>query len=222
MWKFILLFLSVLMFSCSNSEQKNIVVTNSIPDSPYNVNPIKNGANFPNLSLESVSGDLVKIDSLISQRPTIFIYFRGGWCYYCNLHFDQIHAVEDSLINLGYQLVTLSSDLPEKMTPAMKQYADKILMLSDSDSKLAKELGIAYYLHESAYQDYIDLGIELENTQGNKNHVLPVPAVFIVNKIGIINFQYVNPDYKVRLHPHVLLSAAKEYLNYTIEPAKNH
>ncbi len=222
MWKFILLFLSVLTFSCSNSEQNTIITTNILPDSPYKVNPIKNGETFPNLSLQSVSGDLVKLDSLISQKPTIFIYFRGGWCYYCNLHFDQIHSVEDSLINIGYQLVTISSDLPEKMTPGMKQHADKLLMLSDSESKLAEKLGIAYSLDESVYQDYIDLGIELENTQGNNLHLLPVPGVFIVDKKGIVNFNYVNPDYKVRLHPHVLLSAAKEYLNYSIDLAKKH
>ena len=34
-----------------------------------------------------------------------------------------------------------------------------------------------------------------------------VPAVFLVGKSGRIEFQYVNPNYKVRLQPEVLLAA---------------
>jgi hypothetical protein len=40
---------------------------------------------------------------------------------------------------------------------------------------------------------------------------LPAPAVFIVSGKGQILFQYVNPDYKVRLHPEILLAAAKAF-----------
>jgi hypothetical protein len=43
--------------------------------------------------------------------------------------------------------------------------------------------------------------------------VLPAPSTFIIGTDGIINFQYTNPDYKVRLHPDVLLAAARAYVN---------
>ncbi len=217
MKNYILLLITVFTLSCSKNEEIKQVADPIFPNSPFKVNSIKNGESFPTLSLKSSEGNIINLDSLISTKPTIFIYFRGGWCYYCNLHFDQIHSVEDSLINLGYQLVTASSDLPEKMTPGMKQYADKLLLLSDSNSELAKKLGIAYSLDESAYQEFLDLGIKLEETQGNKEHLLPVPGVFIVDKKGIVNFNYLNPDHKVRLHPKVLLCAAREYLDYNIE-----
>lgn len=41
---------------------------------------------------------------------------------------------------------------------------------------------------------------------------LPVPAVFLVNTDGIIQFQYVNPNYNVRLKKEVILAAAKAFL----------
>ncbi len=217
MYRYIFIIIAVFAFACTQGQEEKQAKVDSLPTSPYEVNIIKNGQEFPSLSLKSADGKLVSLDSLINTKPTIFIYFRGGWCYYCNLHFDQIHAVEDSILNLGYQLVTVSSDLPEKMTPGMKQYAEKLLLLSDSDSELAKKLGIAYALDESAYQDFLELGIKLEETQGNKEHLLPVPGVFIVDKRGIINFNYVNPNHKIRLHPNVMICAAKEYLDYNIE-----
>ncbi len=46
----------------------------------------------------------------------------------------------------------------------------------------------------------------------NKLFLLPVPAVFLVNTDGIIQFQYVNPNYTVRLKKEVILAAAKVFL----------
>ena len=42
-----------------------------------------------------------------------------------------------------------------------------------------------------------------------KHGILPVPAVFAVDRDGAIAFTYVNPDYKVRLPADELLEAAK-------------
>ena len=42
-----------------------------------------------------------------------------------------------------------------------------------------------------------------------KHGVLPVPAVFAIDAKGVIEFSYVNPDYKRRLPADELLAAAK-------------
>ena len=40
--------------------------------------------------------------------------------------------------------------------------------------------------------------------------MLPVPAVFFVGGTkGLIEFEYVNPDYRVRLSPDLLVAAAR-------------
>ena len=39
-----------------------------------------------------------------------------------------------------------------------------------------------------------------------------MPSVFLVGTDGIIDFAYVNPDYKTRLDSEVLLAAAKATL----------
>lgn len=56
------------------------------------------------------------------------------------------------------------------------------------------------------YQEY---GIDLEEASGQTHHVLPVPAVYFVSAEGKVLFQYVNPDYRVRLEPEILLAAAR-------------
>jgi len=47
-------------------------------------------------------------------------------------------------------------------------------------------------------------------TTGGKNVylLLPVPSVFILDKTGIIHFEYINPDFKQRLSPEKLKSVS--------------
>lgn len=42
------------------------------------------------------------------------------------------------------------------------------------------------------------------------NHLLPVPAVFVIDREARIRFRYFNPDYKERLSGEALLKAARE------------
>jgi peroxiredoxin len=52
-------------------------------------------------------------------------------------------------------------------------------------------------------------GADLEDASGENHHMLPVPAVFLAGTNGVIQFTYANPDYRVRLHPDLLLAAAR-------------
>ncbi len=42
-----------------------------------------------------------------------------------------------------------------------------------------------------------------------RHGVLPVPAVFAINREGIIEYAYANPDYKIRMSADDLMAAAK-------------
>ena len=39
--------------------------------------------------------------------------------------------------------------------------------------------------------------------------LLPVPSVFILDKVGKIRYEYVNPDFKQRLNPELLKVVAQ-------------
>jgi peroxiredoxin len=86
-------------------------------------------------------------------------------------------------------------------------------LVSDSEAAGIKGFGIAFRVDDQTFDAYKKFKIDLEEHSGAKHHLLPVPAVFIIGKNGTILFQYVNPDYKVRLSPDVLLAAAKAYAN---------
>ena len=44
---------------------------------------------------------------------------------------------------------------------------------------------------------------------GEKRLVLPIPAIYVIDAQGLVQFNYVNPNYKVRIHELLLLKAAE-------------
>jgi peroxiredoxin len=73
----------------------------------------------------------------------------------------------------------------------------------------ARAYHIAYHLDAAAMAQYGEHGVDLEAASGQKHHELPVPAVFIIDRSGIIRFEYANPDYTTRIEPEALLEAAQ-------------
>ena len=67
-------------------------------------------------------------------------------------------------------------------------------------------------MDDKTIERYKGYHIDLEESSGEKHHQLPVPSAFVVGTDGVIRFTYVNPDYKVRVDPDVLLAAARAAL----------
>lgn len=82
-------------------------------------------------------------------------------------------------------------------------------LLSDSKMNAAQSFGVAYRVDEMTLKQLQQYGIDIEAASGEKHHILPVPAVFLIGTDGQIKFQYVHPDYKIRLDSELLLAAAR-------------
>ena len=85
-------------------------------------------------------------------------------------------------------------------------------LLSDSSMTAATQFGLAWQLPPTLVEKYSNWDIDLEGASGQTHHMLPVPAVLVVGTDGIIRFQYVNPNHRIRLEVDVLLAAAKAHL----------
>jgi len=110
---------------------------------------------------------------------------------------------------MGYQIIAISPDRPEKIQKSLEAKQYRYLFLSDSNNAASSAFGIAFRLSDDLNKKYRGYGINIEAASGRKDHILPVPAVFLVGTDGIIKFEYANPDYRVRLDIEVLMSAAK-------------
>lgn len=111
---------------------------------------------------------------------------------------------------LGVQLVAISPDSPEKLTQTQEKLKLGFRLLSDSEAGLIRKLGIAFQLDDATVAKYKnEYKVDLEGASGQKHHQLPVPSAFVVDRSGLIHLSYVNPNYKIRVDPEVLLAAAR-------------
>lgn len=172
-------------------------------------NPLKVGDSVPDVKLRTEDGSEVALLKLVSEKPTVLIFYRGGWCPFCNRHLQSLAGIEEDLNRSGVRLLAISPDKPEKLkaTPDRKKLGYRLL--SDSDAAVAKGFGIAFKVDDATVEKYKGFGIDLEAASGRDHHMLPHPAVFVVDTSGKIRFAHVNPDYKVRLEPSKILEAAK-------------
>ena len=124
----------------------------------------------------------------------------------------QLQQIHSKLVKLGYQILFISPDRPEKIRELTEKSKFDHVILSDSKITAAAAFGVVYLVDNETLALFRGFGIDLEEASGESHNMLPVPSVFIVNKQGVVEFNYVNPDYKVRIDPDLLLAAAKASL----------
>lgn len=174
-----------------------------------NTTRLKTGDAIPDVKLRSEDNAEVSLRKLVSEKPTVLIFYRGGWCPFCNRHLQALAGIEDELNKAGAQLIAISPDQPSKLKGTPDRDKLHYRLLSDSDAAGAKAFGIAFKVDDATVEKYKGYGINLETASGRDHHLLPHPAVFVANTNGVLRFAHVNEDYKVRLEPKRILDAVK-------------
>jgi len=161
------------------------------------------GENIPEAILTAPDGTTHSLLSIISEKPTIILFYRGGWCPYCNKHLSDIVKVENDIFELGYQIIAISPDSPENLQQTTEKDTLNYSLYSDGNGTIAREFGIAFKAPEK-YSDKL-----AKSSNGLNTGFLPGSSVFVLDKSGKILFEYINPDYKTRLKSGLLIAVLK-------------
>lgn len=178
-----------------------------IAEKAADISPLLIGETIPDTELKAPDGNTHKFSGIVGEKATVLLVYRGGWCPFCNAHLSEIQGVQSEVINLGYQIVAVSPDSPENLQVTDEKDKLAYSLYSDADGKLIQSLGIAFKAPER-YSGMLN-----KSSGGLNDGFLPVPSVFIVDTSGKILFEYINPDYKIRLSAGLLLAVLKELKN---------
>lgn len=181
-----------------------------VADSPENVTPLEVNESIPDVTLTDAFGHGMDLQDMISEKPTLLVFYRGGWCPYCNTHLSSLAEIENELYNMGIQILAVSPDRPEYLKESMMQHMLDYKLLSDGDMNAAKKFGLAYRVDSETINRYKNGGRDLAERSGHDHYMLPVPAAFLVDTEGTIRYRYFNPDYTVRVSNNELLAASEE------------
>ena len=196
--------------SSANTSSDNVPAAKKVAMSAEDVDPVKTGDRAPSATLSRLDGTSVSLGELYADKSLMMVFYRGGWCPYCNTHLMEVGQVEPELTEMGFDVVAISPDRPAKLNESMEKGEFKYELLSDADMSLSKAFGLAFRVDDATIGKYKDYGIDLEDASGHDHYLLPVPAVYIIDTKGTIQFAHWNPDYKNRIDNEALLSAARE------------
>ena len=135
--KFTLLIVFFLAVSLSASAQE-------IPDDPSKVHPILINSIVPDVSVKTINGEQVALRKVVAEKPSVLVFYRGGWCPYCSRHMAELQQIESEIVEMGYQILAISVDKPEVLKKTLTKSELSYTLLSDSPADVLKAFGIAY------------------------------------------------------------------------------
>lgn len=184
----------------------------NVPSSAEDVTPLEVGEKVPNVMLQDPFDNDTELHDLVTVKPTLLIFYRGGWCPYCNAHLSQLAEIEEQLYDMGIQILAISPDKPSYLKESMMEHELNYQLLSDSDMNASKQFGLAFKVDSTTVNRYKKNNNDLAERSGYDHYLLPVPAAFLVDTTATIRYRYFNPDYTVRIENEELLEVIEELM----------
>ena len=154
------------------------------------------------------NGDTIKLSELWNEGPVVLMWYRGGWCPYCNIQLRAMQQSLNDIENAGAKLVVLTPELPEKAKETAEAANIEIVALHDKDNALAKQYGIMFDLPEPIVPIY-RTKLKLPELNGSDKMQLPLAATYVIDKSGKITYAFLDADYKKRAEPADVVAAVK-------------
>jgi peroxiredoxin len=150
-------------------------------------------------TLDDATGTPVSLDQIIATGPAVIVFYRGGWCPYCNLALRTYQReLLPQLGEFGARLVAVSPQSPDQSLSTTEKAGLEFTVLSDPGSRLAQRIGIAFQQAEEVLAAQRKLGLDLAQVNSEGATRLPRPTVLIVDRDRTVSFVDVQPDYTAR------------------------
>ncbi len=150
-------------------------------------------------TLDDATGTPVSLDQLVADGPAVVVFYRGGWCPYCNIALRTYQKeLVPELARFGARLVAVSPQSPDESLTTAEKAELEFTVLSDPDSGLAGSLGIAFQQPDRVIEAQRTLGLELAQVNARGSTRLPRPTVLVVDGDRTVRFVDIQADYTVR------------------------
>ncbi len=157
------------------------------------------GAKFPEFELTDPSGQTIRLADIHTEEKLIIAFFRGSWCPYCNLELQALEKAVPLFNVKKARLIAVSPQIPVYNDNLQQTHQLSFPLLTDSGNTLAQQLGISFCLQDFVRPHYQQLGIQLKDFNAESNGMLPIPAIFVIDRNAIVRYIYLDPDYRNRI-----------------------
>ncbi len=165
----------------------------------------KVGEEAPDFTLKDQLGREVSLAGELEHGPVVLLFYRGEWCPYCNAWLRTFGLRAADFSQRGARLVAVSPQTPDNSLTMAEKHGLEFPVLSDEGGEVIGTYGLKYDV--TAHELYKAGGAGLDKFNGEGRWILPAPAVFVIDRGGIVRFVTVNGDYTQRAEPDEALAA---------------
>ena len=170
------------------------------------------GDDAPDATLTAWDGTEVTLSELWKSSPLILMWYRGGWCPYCNVQLREMQRRLDDIEGAGAKLAVLTPELPRHARATAEKNDLDLVALHDADLAVAEQYGIVFDLPPTIVPSYRDR-LGLANYNGSDRMRLPLSATYVIDQNGKISYAFLDADYKKRAEPDAVIAAVRRIVD---------
>jgi peroxiredoxin len=169
------------------------------------------GAPAPDATLPDVSGKMQSLHTLYARGPTLLVFYRGGWCPFCNLQLRELVRAKPEFDRRGVQIVAISVDRPSEEAKTEARHGVAFPMLSDPSLAAHRSYRVIHVPGEKERKFLAGL-VDLASYSGESHGNFATPASILVDRSGVVRFVHVDEDFKTRPSAEQLLAVVDRTL----------
>lgn len=169
---------------------------------------LKVGDTAPMFELPGADGVTVKLADVLASGPAVVSFYRGAWCPFCNLELRAMSRELDNAEAAGVTLVAISPNTPDTSAKMVDEGELTFPVLSDAENAVAKSFNLVYEMEEGLVDFYKAEGRDIAGMNGSEVWELPVPATYVIDTTGVIQYAYVDLNHRVRAEPSEVIAIA--------------
>lgn len=164
----------------------------------------------PDFILSDCGGQAVRLYDLLQQGPVVIVFFRGGWCGFCQTYLRGLQRATPLLRAAGAELVAVSPQLPDPSLALEIREHLAFRVLCDVGLKVSTRFGLSYPLPAAVQKVYREFGADLPTVNGPAGaDRLPLAATYLIAPDRIIHTAAIDENPAQRLDPADILSALR-------------
>ena len=169
---------------------------------------LKSGATAPEFTATDNAGKTLDLKALLrSHKAVVLFFYRGQWCPYCNKQIKQLQDSLQLLTDKGAYVIGVTPETGDNINKTIDKTHASFSIIQDKGYQIMKAYDVNYTVNDALYSRLKGYGVDLEKNNGNKDHVLPVPATYVIDRSGKISFVQFDKDYTRRASVSSILNA---------------
>ena len=156
----------------------------------------------PDVSLPDATGKTVSLASMLQKGPVVVVFYRGGWCPFCNMQLKAYETVLPRIKAAGASIVAISTEKPDDTVSTTEKNALTFPVLSDVGQKIGKAFGVVSSFTDELRSVYDGFKLDIPGKNGTPGEwSLPLSATYVIGSDGRILFADTGVDYRHRTDP---------------------